>query len=152
MPFTPPPDYEGERANLTDFVNTYVVIEPLERGETTTRFKDDDGNPKIAQYWSTIVWTVSDNGDMLVPHTGINVFSKPLRDALDVAYRAGNPVAGRLVAGKGQRKVELTPGTPDKMAELEKLWDTSQHLPPPPVTRSTPVATAADDAEDEEPF
>lgn len=147
MPFSPLPDYSSEqRANMTDFVNMHVVIEPVERGEVETKFKDDNGSPKVAAYWGCIVWTVEN--ETLVPHSGVNVFNVALRQALDVAYRAGIPVAGRLVVGHGQRKYELVPGDPATMALLEKLWEQQPHFPVP--ATSLPSAEAGTDAD--EPF
>ena len=144
MPFSPPPKYdETDRANMTDFINQYIVIEPVERGEVETRYKNDNGSAKVAAYWGCIVWTAED--DKLVPHSGVNVFNSALRQALDVAYRSGAPIAGRLVAGKGQRKYELVEGKPDMMALLEKLWDQQQKFPAP-APNPKPVA------DDDEPF
>lgn len=144
MPFSPPPKYdETDRANMTDFINQYIVIEPVERGEVETRYKNDNGSAKVAAYWGCIVWTAED--DKLVPHSGVNVFNAALRQALDVAYRSGTPVAGRLVAGKGSRKYELVEGKPDQMALLEKLWDRQQKF-------SAPAPNPKPVADDDEPF
>lgn len=145
MPFSPPPNYDtSERANMTDFINMHVIVEPVARGEVETKFQDDDGSPKVAAYWGCIVWVVED--DKLVPHPGVNVFNAALRQALDVAYRAGNPVAGRLVAGKGQRKYELVAGKPDVMAVLEKLWEQL------PSSQAAPADEPDDEADDDPPF
>jgi hypothetical protein len=118
---------------MTDFVNMHVVIEPVERGEVeTTKFKNEDGSPKVAAYWSCIVWTVEN--ETLVPHSGVNVFTAVVRQALDVAYRAGAPIAGRLVVGRGQYKYELVPGDPATMALLEQLWEQQPHFPLPDIS------------------
>ena len=149
MTFAPLPSYDDSDARMEEFINRHVVIEPLQKREVETRFRNEkNGTAKVASCWEVIVWTASETSDGLDPHTNIRVFNRSLIAALDVAHRSGQPVAGLLKMGSGNRKFELVEGRPDQMATLEKRWSHFDQG----AKASTIAAVAAAEPPDEEPF
>ena len=145
MTFTPPPSYDDSGARMEEYINRHVIIEPVQKREVETKFRDDKtGMAKVASCWEVIVWTANEARDGLDPHTNIRVFNRSLVAALDVAHRSGQPVAGLLKMGSGNRKFELVEGRYDQMELLGQLWSSFD--------QGAQRAIAATPSRDEEPL
>ena len=118
MPFTPTPDF-NQPFGWASFVGKYVVLEPKERlYGLQTRYGTQDA-------WDCTTWvlTRTENGNALIPHSGIRIFNSTLVMQLDKAYETGNPIAGHVHKGgsNGNATVIEVDNSP-AMELLASLW------------------------------
>ena len=111
MTFTQPPNFDAS-FGWSSFTGKYVIVEPMSfQQELQTKFG-------MQNAWDCVVWELTSDNE-LAPHTGIRIFNPILVDALSLAYRNGNPVAGHV--HKGGRNGNATVIEDDKSPAMELL-------------------------------
>jgi hypothetical protein len=116
MPFTQPPDFENA-TGWSSFVGKYAIVEPQHKEyQIQTKFGTQDA-------YDCIVWELIPGTNTLNPTSGVRIFNQRLVNALDVAYKTGQPLAGFVRKGgsNGNTTIIESDGSPT-MTLLEKLW------------------------------
>lgn len=111
MPFTSAPDYDAEQVRFADLEGQYGVLEPTEViPSVETRF---GFRPAV----DCIFWRLE--GDVLIPVSGIRIFSKKLIESLTVALRTKSAIAGEVYKdGQSTRIRNAPPKVMEYMGEL----------------------------------